>query len=67
MFIYDIHYYARTDKAARCSILEVIVLSEQRDNLGENWFAHELPFVVLGNDTGSDFDLLSHLRIKINK
>lgn len=37
----------RTDKATRCSILEIIVLREQRDDLGENWLAHELSFMVL--------------------
>lgn len=40
------------------------MLSEQRDDLGEDWFAHKLPFVVLRNNTGSDFKFLSHLRIE---
>lgn len=50
-----------TDKASWCGVLQVIVLCEQRNYLGENGFAHELPFLVLGDDTWPHLDLLAHL------
>lgn len=50
-----------TDKASGCSILQVVVLSKQRDDLGEDGFAHQLSLVVFGHDTGPHLDLLTHL------
>lgn len=37
------------------------MLSEQRDDLGEDGFAHELPLVVLGNNARPHLQLLAHL------
>lgn len=37
------------------------MLCEQRNYLGENGFAHELSFLVLGDDTWPHLDLLAHL------
>lgn len=54
---------ALTNQATGGSVLQVVVLSEQGDNLGENGFAHQLPVLVFGHDTGPHLDLLTHLRL----
>lgn len=51
-----------TDEASRCSVLQVVVLGEQGDDLGEDGFAHQLSFLVFGHDTWPHLDLLTHLR-----
>lgn len=38
------------------------MLGEQRHDLGEDGFAHQLSFLVFGHDAGSHLDLLTHLR-----
>lgn len=53
---------ALTDEATGGSVLQVIVLSKQGDNLGEDGFAHQLPILVFGHDAGPHLDLLTHLR-----
>lgn len=51
----------RTDEATGGSVLQVIVLSEQRHDLGEDGFTHQLSFMVFGHDTRSHLDLLTNL------
>lgn len=53
---------ALTDEATGGSVLQVIVLGKQGDNLGEDGFAHQLPVLVFGHDAGPHLDLLTHLR-----
>lgn len=53
----------RTDEASGCSVLQVVVLGKQRDDLGEDGFAHQLSFVVFGHDTRPHLDLLTHLEV----
>lgn len=57
-----IHTDARTDEASGRGVLKVVVFGEQRDNLGEDGLAHQLPFVVLGHDARPHLDLLAHLQ-----
>lgn len=52
-----------TDQASGCSVLQVVVLSEQRHDLGEDGFTHQLSFLVFGHDTWSHLDLLTHLEV----
>lgn len=51
-----------TDEASWRSVLQVIVFRKQGNNLGENGFAHQLSFLVLGDDTWSHLNLLAHLK-----
>lgn len=53
---------ALTDEASRGSVLQIIVLCKQGDNLGEDGFAHQLPVLVFGHDARPHLDLLTHLR-----
>ncbi len=52
-----------TDKASRCSVLQVVVFSKQRHDLGEDGFAHQLSVLVFGHDTWPHLELLTHLEV----
>lgn len=39
------------------------MLSEQRDDLGEDGFAHQLSFMVFRHDAWTHLDLLTHLEV----
>lgn len=51
-----------TYQASGRGVLQVIVFSEQRHNLGEDGFAHQLSFLVFGDDARPHLDLLAHLQ-----
>lgn len=53
---------ALTDEATGGSVLQVVVLGEQGDDLGEDGFAHQLAVLVFGHNAGPHLDLLTHLR-----
>lgn len=50
-----------TDQTTGNGKLEVIVLSEERHNAGENGSALDLALLVLGDETGADLDLIVQL------
>lgn len=56
-----------TNKASRRGVLQVVVLSEQRDDLGEDGFTHQLAFVIFGHDAWSHLNLLTHLEVAQKK
>lgn len=50
-----------TDKTTGNGELEVVVLGEERDNAGENGTALNLALLVLGDETGTDLNLIVQL------
>lgn len=50
-----------TDEAPGGGVLQVVVLGEQRHDLGEDGLAHQLSLLVFGHDSRPHLDLLPHL------
>lgn len=55
------HRVPLTDEASGSSVLQIVVLGEQRDDLWEDGFAHQLSLLVFGHNTWPHLDLLTHL------
>ena len=51
-----------TNKTTRNSELEIVVLSKQRNNSGEDGLALNLALLVLADNTGSDLNLVAELQ-----
>ena len=57
----DLKEQCVTDKASGGSVLQIIVLSEQGHDLGEDGLAHQLALMVFGHDAWTHLQLLAHL------
>lgn len=53
-----------TYQASGRGVLQVVVFSEQRHDLGEDGFAHQLSFLVFGDDSRPHLDLLADLQLQ---